>query len=392
MYVFYISLFLLLYTYVGYGMLVYIINLLRKKRGVKEAPAALPEVTLIIPAYNEADWLPAKIDNCLQLDYPADKLQIIFVTDGSTDESLALLNDPRLTVLHEPNRKGKMAAINRGMQYVTSPIVVFSDANTVLNRQSLLHMVAHYANEKVGGVAGEKKIKNGEGSSIIGFGEGLYWQYESMLKQLDSDFNTVVGAAGELFSMRTSLFRPQDEQVILDDFMLSMQICINGYKVVYEPKAFAQEVPSADLSEEKKRRVRIAAGAFQTIAKLWPQFMLVKRPLLYFQYFSRRIMRWLVCPPCLLVCFISNGWLAAMPGASLPLKIIFFLQILFYGSALVGGLLYRKGMALKVLFVPFYFMFMNLSLVEGFIKYCTRKQTVLWDKSRRRMLPLESIN
>jgi poly-beta-1,6-N-acetyl-D-glucosamine synthase len=388
---FYTSLFVLLYTYVGYAVIIYVISLFRKKVKPSRAARELPAVTLIIPAYNEAECLPAKLENCRQLEYPADKLKIIVVTDGSTDSSNKLVERyPGVQLLFEPARTGKMAAINRSMQYVNTPVVVFSDANTLLNPSSIKNIVAHYADESVGGVAGEKKVNPTADGSLIGFGEGLYWKYESALKQLDSDFNTVVGAAGELFSMRTSLFQPQDEQVILDDFILSMKLCIEGYKVVYEPNAYAQEVPSTDIFEEKKRRTRIAAGAFQSIPKLWPYLMLVNRPVLYFQYFSRRILRWIGCPICLLVCFFSNGFLAAAPDAPVLLQVCFIAQTLFYATAAWGGLNYKRGSA-TAWYIPFYFMFMHVSLVQGFVKYVTRGQSVLWDKSKRRMA-LETIN
>jgi poly-beta-1,6-N-acetyl-D-glucosamine synthase len=390
-YAFYGTLIVLLYTYLGYAIIVFIASRFRKNGKTQVDITDLAAVTVIIPAYNEADCLDQKLQNCFELDYPTDKLRVIVVTDGSTDESNSLVRQfPGVQLVYHPARHGKMAAINHSMAYVTTPIVVFSDANTILNASSLLHMVAHYQDENVGGVAGEKKVLDSNGHSLVGLGEGLYWRYESMLKQLDSDFNTVVGAAGELFSMRTSLFRTQDEQVILDDFILSMTLCIEGYKVVYEPKAYAQEVPSIDIQEERKRRIRIAAGAFQSIPKLWPHLMLLRKPVLYFQYFSRRILRWVASPVCLLVCFICNAYLASVPGASLFEQSFFIVQVAFYTTALWGGLNLKSGSA-NALYIPFYFMFMHVSLVQGFVTFITRKQTVLWEKSKRRMA-MEPMN
>ena len=388
---FVITLIVLLYTYAGYGLLLLIIKSFKKKSEIFSTSDDLPAVTLIIPAFNEEDWLEQKIKNSFLLKYPKEKLFIVFVIDGSTDNSKIIIDQyPNISALYQPERKGKMAAINRCMQSVTTPIVVFSDANTLLNDDCLLHLVKHYQMPKVGGVAGEKKIYTPQKGSSIGYSEGLYWKYESFLKQLDSDFNTVVGAAGELFSMRTSLFAPQDEQIILDDFILSMKICIDGYKVIYEPKAFAIETPSINIAEERKRRVRIAAGAFQTIALLWKYKLFFKKPLLYFQYFSRRILRWVACPLCLVLLYLSNAYLVLQTESSPVFTLFFILQNLFYGIALAGGFWYKAGVSLNIYFIPFYFVFMNSLLFEGFIKFISGKQSVLWEKSKRKLILMQA--
>lgn len=388
---FWISLLLLFYTYAGYGILLYIINLGRSKQHVVHTPSLeLPSITLIVPAYNEAEWLSHKVQNSLELDYPAGKLEIIFVTDGSTDESNWILQQhSSIRALFQPGRKGKMAAINRAMQYVTTPIVVFSDVNTILNKDCLLHIANHYADDKVGGVAGEKKIYTKSFPLGMGYSEGLYWKYESMLKQLDSDFNTVVGAAGELFSMRTSLFTAQNENIILDDFLLSMTLCVAGYKVVYEPKAYAIEAPSINIKEERKRRVRIAAGAFQTIPLLWKHLLIINKPVLYFQYFSRRLLRWVACPLCLVALYVCNAAILVNEPGALVFYLFFIVQNIFYIVAVAGALWYKAGARLNILTIPFYFVFMNVLLVQGFLRHIAGKQSVIWEKSKRTVIPLQ---
>ncbi len=385
---FYVSFFVLFYTYVGYGLFVWVCNSISAKQKPVKIFDAHPAVTLIIPAYNEADWIRQKVENCRQLNYPKDKLNILFITDGSDDLSNdRLAKYPGIITMYLPERKGKMAAINRCMLEVKTPIVVFSDANTLLNDQCMYEIVKHYQDVKVGGVAGEKKIYTSRKQSVIGFGEGLYWKYESMLKQLDSDFNTVVGAAGELFSMRTELFTPQPDSIILDDFILSMRLCIEGYKVVYEPNAYAVESPSINITEEKKRRVRIAAGAFQTIALLWQHMSIVKMPLLCFQYVSRRLLRWIACPLCLVLLYCSNIYIILQPGSANFFEWFFVAQNIFYAVAIVGGFLYQVEGTLNLFFIPFYFVFMNALLFEGFFKYVTGSQSVLWEKSKRSVAP-----
>ncbi len=206
---FWVSFAVLFYCYIGYGMLLYSINRIRRvfvRRTKETETTEWPSVTMIIPAYNEGMVLEQKIKNTLDTDYPPDKLKVIFITDGSTDGSERIIQKyPSITLLHQPDRQGKMAAINRAMQAVATPVVVFSDANAVLNRECIRRIVGHYTDPKTGGVAGEKKILLPKYKSAIGEAEGIYWNYESFMKKQDAEFNTVVGAAGELYSILTRL-------------------------------------------------------------------------------------------------------------------------------------------------------------------------------------------
>ena len=382
--IFWISLFVLLYTYIGYALLLFIFNWFKGlffARKAIQPLQALPSIALIVPSYNEAANLKQKIENCLQILYPADKLQVIIITDGSTDASNSIVKRyPQVTLLQASTRQGKMAAINRAVAGVQAPWLLFSDANTLLNNTCIQKLLPHIADQHTGGIAGEKKIRFNHRSSIE-LGEGLYWKYESTLKKLDSDFNTVVGAAGELFCMRTSLFTAQPEDTLLDDFILSAAICLQGYKVAYEPGAFALEEASANLAEERKRRVRIAAGAFQSLFRLPGLLNIFKHPLLSFQYISRRVFRWLLCPVALVALFITNLFLFVQQGGLFAN--LFFIQIGLYVLVATGWLFYRLHIRFPILFVPFYFVFMNVSLVQGFFKYITGKQSVLWEKSKR---------
>jgi cellulose synthase/poly-beta-1,6-N-acetylglucosamine synthase-like glycosyltransferase len=388
---FWISLSLLFFCYIGYGMLLFFINRLKAvlSAGNKATGPADEEetpVTVVITAYNERKVLEKKIKNTLDLDYPPDKLTIIFVTDGSTDGSEAIIRQyPSLQVLHQPERKGKLAAIKRAMQQVQTPIVVFSDANTELNRICIRKMVSHYHNPKTGGVAGEKKIINNPATSAVGDAEGLYWKYESFMKIQDADFNTVVGAAGELFSIRTSLFPQLDDHIILDDFVISMKICLAGYKIEYEPEAFATEFPSASLAEEEKRKVRISAGVYQCIGYLKNALNIFRHPLLSFQYISRRLLRWIVCPVMLVALLLSNALLFFKEASSFY-TLFLGAQLIFYVAACIGWLLILSGKRPGILTIPFYFVFMNYCLVKGFIRFLKRNQSVLWDKSVRQAM------
>ncbi len=387
--IFWVSLFIVVYSYVLYGVLVWGLVIFknfffRKQKKIFDKDF-LPSVSLVIATYNEELIIRKKILNTFELDYPKDKLEIYFVTDGSTDETNNILKScPDIHLLFRPERKGKVAAINHAMEYVNTPYVIFCDANTFLNKACIKEIVKHYMNESIGAVAGEKKVidttlKN----NAAGSGEGFYWKYESLLKKLDASFFTVVGAAGELFSIRTGLYEPVDTNILLDDFMISMNICKKGYRVMYEPAAFAMEAPSISIKEEQKRKIRISAGGFQSIYLLKGLLNIFKYGKLSFQYISHRVLRWAVCPLLLPVIFILNLVIYFFSFD----KVFYFLliaQSLFYLTAFTGWLFAQKNIKLTIFYIPYYFLFMNIALYAGFLKFLNKKQSVLWDKAARK--------
>lgn len=257
----------------------------------------LPSVTLFITAFNEEDVVHDKMTNCLNLDYPEDKLDLVWCTDGSDDSTNALLAKyKRVRVLYEPIRNGKTAAMNRGMRYVDTEIVIFTDANTMVNKEAIRVIVQRFMEPKVGCVAGEKRIINNDTDNAAGGGEGIYWKYESALKAYDDRLYSAVGAAGELFAVRRHLFFEMDKDTLLDDFILSLSIAMKGYKIAYTPDAYAEESGSADMFEEEKRKVRIAAGGLQSVWRLRPLLNPFKYGMLSFQYVSHRVLRWTLAP------------------------------------------------------------------------------------------------
>jgi len=381
---FWLSVAILVYCYVGYGILLFLLNHIKRIFLPTLKPVAfdLLPVTLIVTAYNEEDILLQKIKNTLQIDYPFDLLNVIFIIDGSSDGSAEIIRKyDSITLLHEPGRKGKLAAIRRAMRFVQTPVVVFSDANSMLNAGCMKAILSHYSNEKIGGVAGEKKILNNH-SSLVGQAEGWYWKYESFMKQQDANFNTVVGAAGELFSIRTELFYSLEDHLILDDFIISMQVCLSGYKIAYEPLAYAMEAPSISLADEEKRKTRIAAGAYQSIYYSKQCLNIIKYPLLSIQYFSRRLLRWIACPVLIMLVLLTNLWLVAHQQGAIFSSLL-FVQGIFYLFVVAGRIFLAAGWRMGILNIPFYFIFMNLCLVKGFINYIQGRQTVLWEKSMR---------
>ncbi len=347
----------------------------------------LPEVTFVVAAYNEKDWMHDKIENCLNFDYPKDKLKYLWVTDGSNDgtpDVIRAYNFPEginNVVYHEDARRGKIAAVERIMAFVDTPLVIFTDANTHVNAMAIRNIVRHYQDPKVGAVAGEKRIRMESADAANAAGEGIYWKYESALKRWDSELNSVVGAAGELFSLRTELFEAVPQDTLIEDFIMTLRIAQKGYKVVYEPEAFAVESSSASVKEELKRKIRIAAGGIQAIIRLSPLLNIFKYGMLSFQYVSHRVLRWTLAPLALPLLLISNILLAYYGSAFFQMVLV--AQLSFYLAALVGYILEQRAIKFKAFFVPYYFCIMNYAVYRGFFRIVNGSQSVIWEKAKR---------
>ncbi|HQS06106.1 MAG TPA: glycosyltransferase family 2 protein, partial [Daejeonella sp.] len=339
--IFWISLFIIFYTYLGYGFILYLILLIRRIIKGKRPEIFydwddLPTCTLLIAAYNEENFISEKIRNTLALEYPDGKLEVIFITDGSTDRTPDILKEyPQIKLLHQTERKGKIAAMHRALAYVKTEVIIFTDANTELNKDALCKISRHYADESVGAVAGEKRIKVKELADAGTAGEGFYWRYESILKNWDSELYSTIGAAGELFSVRSDLYQTVENDTILDDFMISMLIALKGYRIIYEPEAYAIETASENITEELKRKIRIAAGGIQSILRLKELLNIFRFGTLSFQYISHRVLRWTISPFLLVLVLILNILIPVYNDN--PIYSLLLLgQVIFYLLAILG--------------------------------------------------------
>lgn len=390
--VFFISLFIILYTYIGYGVLLFVLVRIKRLFSGKEeligfSESELPLVTFVVAAYNEQDWIVDKIKNCLEFDYPKDKIEFLFVTDGSSDNTPSKIDDfpyptgVKWSLYHSPERRGKIAAVERIMEFVETPITIYTDANTLVNKMAIRKIVAHYKNPKVGAVAGEKRVSMAEEDSANSAGEGFYWKYESSLKKWDSELYSVVGAAGELFSLRTELYQAVPKDTVIEDFYMTLKIAMKGYKVKYESGAYAVESASASVGEELKRKIRISAGGLQAISRLTPLLNIFKYGVLTFQYVSHRVLRWTLTPMALIILFIVNIPLALSGN---PFFIFTMLgQVGFYLLSLIGFLLEKQKLKFKMFFIPYYFCVMNYSVYAGFFRFIKGSQSVVWEKAKR---------
>jgi cellulose synthase/poly-beta-1,6-N-acetylglucosamine synthase-like glycosyltransferase len=382
---FWILLGIVFYTYLGYGIVLFVLlrikRLFKKKKEVFLTDDELPEVTLLIAAYNEEDFVAKKVENTRSLNYPQQKLHQMWCTDGSNDRTPELLAAyPDVVVLHKPERAGKIAAMNRAVKFVKTPIVIFSDANTLLGKESIRKIAEMFSNPKTGCVSGEKRIFNDDSEAASAAGEGLYWKYESTLKRWDAELYSAVGAAGELFAIRTELFNEVEPDTLLDDFIISLRVAMQGFKIDYDPEAYAIETASANVKEELKRKIRIAAGGIQSVVRLYPLLNIFKYGLLSFQYISHRVLRWTITPVALVLLLFAN--IALAPFSTFFL-IVLGLQILFYFSAYIGYILEDKKLKVKIFFVPYYFYIMNYAVFMGFGRYIKKSQSVNWERAKR---------
>ncbi len=387
---FWVLLFILFYTYIGYGMFLWFLVKLKKVffpgKEMNTDRDYEPDVCLFVTAYNEKDYIKRKVENSFFLDYPKNKIQYLWITDGSDDGSPAMLQEyPGLEVFHLDERRGKMHAMNRGMKFVKAPIVIFSDTNTVLGKNSIREIVAQFSNKKVGCVAGEKRIVGKEAEAAAGAGEGLYWKMESWIKQKDWELNSAVGAVGELFAIRSELFEDVETDTLLDDFIISLRIAQKGYKIAYTPNAYAEETASLNVKEELKRKIRIAAGGIQTIFRLKALLNPFRYGILSWQYFSHKVLRWAVAPVSLFILFLVNLLIVLnQDGTELEFySLVFYFQLFCYLVALLGWFFENRRLRLKLFFVPYYFVMINYASVRGIFRYFKGKQSVNWEKAKR---------
>lgn len=386
---FWVCLALVLYTYLGYGVVLYVLVVLKRIFKGKDlklslpADNELPEVTLMICAYNEEDIVNIKMENTRQLNYPEEKLKVMWVTDGSSDGTNDRLSHYQdVTVVFKPEREGKTAALNHGIRSVKTPIVVMTDANTMLNADCIREIVRCLTDPKVGCVAGEKRVMSRQKGEAVAEGEGLYWKYESTLKRWDSELYSAMGAAGELCAIRTPLYQDMAKDTLLDDFILSMLLVDRGYRIAYTPAAYAMEYGSANMAEESKRKRRIAAGGLQSTWRLRGMLNPFRQPVVAFQLISHRILRWTVTPFALVALVPLNVALVVL-HAGTAYTVLLVLQLLFWLAATAGWLMARSGKKNKLLYIPYYFVFMNINVFKGMAYLHSHKSNGAWEKAKR---------
>lgn len=384
---------LVVYTYFGYPALLALVA--KKQTAVMNlAEHELPTVTLLIAAYDEEQSIAGKLENSLKLDYPSHLLEIIVAADGSSDRTVEIVEsfvDKGIKLSYSPERKGKMAAINRAISTASGEIVVFSDANNIYAEDAIRKLVARFAEPQVGAVTGSKHIV--KSTTQLGNSEGLYWKYESFIREKESILGCCTGVCGEIFSIRRILFERPPQWVINDDFVMAMSLIGKGYQIAYAKDASSYEQVSGTAEEENIRRARIIAGRYQALlmAKSWLPF---NRPVLLWQIFSHKILRAIV-PFAMLGALVTNLLCLVFPvdnNVSVPLLALawpfalwlLILQLVFYGMAFWGDRMTKPDSRLPVwLYLPTFLVNSNWAALKGLLQFVTGQQTALWKKARR---------
>ena len=365
------------YAFVGYPALVGVLARLRP-RPVRADHRHEPTVSVIVAAYNEEEVIVWRLANLADLDYDPERLEIIVVADGSDDGTAELARSvPNTTVLHRPERRGKRAAIERGIAAATGEILVLTDANNRFTPQTIRELTAPFADSDVGVVTGRKAIDDGTGRPLDR-AEGLYWRYESRIKQWESAIGSTTGVAGEILAFRRPAFQFVPPGTMNEDFVQAMFAALDGWRVVYAPRAVSLERASATLDDEATRRSRLTTGRWQALRMLLP-LLLRRRPLLALQVISHKGLRPLV-PFALIAAALTNGVLAADYAWA---RATLGLQVAFYGAALLGWAVDAAGRRSRVLYVPYYFCRMHVAALAGFRDFATRRQEAVWAKVRR---------
>jgi poly-beta-1,6-N-acetyl-D-glucosamine synthase len=368
---------LIVYTFVGYPALLAGLARVRPRRIVIDRGFA-PEVSVVIAAYNEEDVIEKKLENTYALEYPRERLEVIVVADGSHDDTAERARAVDGTVvLHRPERRGKLAAMNHAAEAARGEILVFSDANNSYAPGALRALVSRFADASVGVVTGRKAIDDGSGRPLDQ-AEGLYWKYESRIREWETEIGSVTGVAGEILAFRRNAFYSPREGTMNEDFVQAMLAAINGWRVAYAPDAISLERASATLGGEATRRTRLTTGRWQALWELLPEIAR-KDPQLAWQVLSHKGLRPLI-PFAMAAAAVSN--LALLPDRRWA-RGLAAAQGVFYLAALLGRRDARAGRRRPLTYLPYYFCRMQAAALEGFRDFAGRRHVAVWAKVER---------
>lgn len=368
---------LILYVYAGYPLLLALIRACGGRRPVQAADHT-PPVTLIVSAYNEASVIGEKIANSLALDYPADRLEVLVVSDASSDGTDAIVQgvgDPRVQLLRMTERGGKTLGLNAAVRAARGEVLVFSDANAMYRQGAVAALTRNLADPRVGAVVGESTYSELEGAADEK--ESLYWRYEVVIKRLESDIGSAVGGDGAIYAIRKSLYRPMRADA-LSDFVNPLQIVQGGHRCVYEPQAVCVEKAAGDFEREFRRKVRIVNRAWRAMLSMKSLLNPLRYGFFSIELLSHKVLRWLV--PLFLVALLlvnatllDSGWIYRLAMAA---------QAAFYLLALAGYAARRSTHMPALLSIPYYFCLVNVASARGILDAFRGKTYTTWTTVR----------
>lgn len=378
-YIFWIGLFLVVYTYVFYSGILFLLTRYKKQHYASDGEY-FPTVTMIIPAYNEEAIIKQKMDNCRRLEYPEGKLEILIGSDGSSDNTNQLIEQfapPNLKFFPFAENRGKSKVLTDLVASAQGEILVFSDANTIFNPHAITTLVHHFSQSNVGAVCGRLILINPNGN-IGGWGEAKYWKYENIIKKLEGEVSSTIGATGGIYAIRRDLFPtlPVDRQ-ISDDLVISLLIIERGYKVLFEKEAIAVEATTRSFHDEFSRKKRIGICNLQALP-LIANCLNPQKGFVAFALWSHKILRWFA-PLILIVLFILNG---ALLGNAIY-NVIFGMQCFFYGFAIIGYLIKDRKKKPSFFSYPLYFVMANVALFLALVEISGGKKKAQWETTKR---------
>lgn len=376
---FWFSLALLVWSFIGYPLSCVVLSLVFANYWRKDSFSG--KVSMIVAAHDEQEVIKDKVANCLDLSFGLAESEIIIVSDGSTDDTNRILEQfqqksERLNIITYQPRAGKANAINVGVERAKGEILIFSDANVVIEKNSCKALLAPFADQNVGAVCGRVLVRPRVGAEVAG--ESLYMRLESRIQRSEALLWSVIGVDGAFFAIRKDIFHPLNRETILDDFALSMQAPAHGQRIVYEREAEAVEEVMPSVKNEFKRKARIVAGGYQYLLEISKKKFRFNF-FIWYSLISHKVLRW-IAPFLLFFLFISNLILA---NISIEYRLFLILQILFYFSAFLS----HKYINLRrkyLFYIPYYFCMVNLAAFIGFIRFLTGVSQVTWEKAKRR--------
>jgi cellulose synthase/poly-beta-1,6-N-acetylglucosamine synthase-like glycosyltransferase len=376
--IFWASVFGLIYPYAGYPPLLFFLAALRGNKRY-EYPSFDPPVSILIPAHNEETMIAEKVGTTLALDYPPEKLEVLVISDGSTDRTdriLAGFDDPRLTIIRQETNRGKNQALNRALTIATGEVIVFTDANAIFAPDSLKELVRPFSDPRVGCAVGRLRYGNPK-RSLIGRLEIAYWNLENRLKSGEGRLGALIGANGAIFAIRRRLWETLDDSVH-EDFIIPMKILLQGYQVVYRPSAVAREETATTAEQEFSRRARIVWKGWTAVGIVWPRLWAPFRPLLIFELFSRKICK------RLLWLFMFLLLLAPLFLLDHPFyRAAFILQAVFAATAVLGWACRQRKKVNPLLYYPYAIWGLSIANLAGFGDFIRgRKPMGPWEVQR----------
>lgn len=373
---FWFSFCLLGYTFCGFPAVISCLARLFPKK-VHTDESTKPSISIVLAAHNEENRIEARIQNLLASDYPADRIELIIVSDGSTDRTVERgksFNDHRVRVIAEPQRSGKAHCLNAGVAAARGEIIVFGDMRQRFEPDTIARLASHFADPSVGAVSGALEIE--KSASAIGGGVDAYWKLEKFIRFSEARFDSSIGCTGAVYAIRRDCFRPVPADTILDDVVIPMQIALQGKRVLFDPKAIAYDPQTLEPEREKIRKQRTLAGNFQMMFR-YMGWLLPWKNRLWWQLISHKYLR-LLAPFFMLLALIANALLLEKPFYQL----IFPAQCAFYGLALAGRLF--PSAKIRLLSIPAGFVFLNLMTLNGLYHHMAGTyRSGSWPASRR---------